>query len=181
MSHSLDCLRNSDFWKKKFHGAVVALDVDKNGVISSADFDLIVQRYRENGASPEHIKTLQESFEKLYEIWGLTDKNKEITIADFETMFQEKLEKSYAYTDELYSGWFKQVDMDANGWISLKEWEQHYRALGIAVEHAKTSFEAMDANHDGKISMEEFIDYHTEFFFSDEDKLKSSILYGPLE
>ena len=86
-----------------------------------------------------------------------------------------------SYCDELYSSWFKQVDMDGDSWISLKEWEHHYQAHSIPVEHAKASFEAMDANHDGKISMQEFIDYHTEFFFSSEDKLNSSILYRPVK
>ena len=73
--------------------------------------------------------------------------------------------------------------MDGDGWISLKEWEHHYQAHIVFLWSTlyKASFEAMDANHDGKISMQEFIDYHTEFFFSSEDKLNSSILYGPVK
>ena len=160
---------------------MVATDVDKDGYISREDFDMIVQRYKEAGSTPEHIKKLQESFEKLYEIWGMTEDGVKLTLQEFEEMFQDKLEKSYAYTDELYSGWFEQVDMNGDGKITLNEWNLHNTSLNISAENAKKSFEAMDANKDGIISVQEFIDYHTEFFFSAEDKLKSSILYGPLD
>lgn len=177
---ALDTLRKSDFWKKKFHAAVSATDVDKDGFISRDDFNMIVQRYKEAGASPEHVKNVQESFEKLYVIWDMTD-DKKMTLEEFEVMFQGRLEKSFAYADELYSGWFKQVDMNADGEISQEEWRIHNSALGISIEHATASFNAMDANGDGVVSMEEFIDYHKEFFFSAEDNLKSSILYGPIE
>lgn len=177
---ALDALRKSDFWKKKFHTAVTATDVDKDGYISRTDFNMIVQRYKDAGSSPEHVKRLEESFEKLYEIWDMTDESKKLSLEEFEKMFEEKLEKSYAYTDELYSGWFRQVDMNADGVISLEEWKVHNAALGISSENAKKSFLAMDANGDNEVSLQEFIDYHTEFFFSAEDNLHSSILYGPL-
>ena len=65
--------------------------------------------------------------------------------------------------------------LSRNGNITIEH------TVSIPVEHAKASFEAMDANHYGKISMQEFIDYHTEFFFSSEDKLNSSVLYGPVK
>ena len=42
------------------------------------------------------------------------------------------------------------------------------------------SFRAMDRNHDTLLSREEFKAYHVEYFFTSEDKLNSSILYGPL-
>ncbi len=67
-----------------------------------------------------------------------------------------------------------------NGTISLKEWEIHYNVFGIPVEHAKASFEAMDTDKDGVISQDEFVAYYTEYFYTTEDTLTSSILYGPL-
>ena len=161
--------------------AVEIRDVNKDGCISREDFDIIVKRYKDAGASPEHVKKHQESFEKLYVIWGMTDESTKLTIQQFEEMFQDNLEKSFSHADELYSEWFHQVDINENGEISLDEWKIHSSALGISEKNAEESFIAMDANKDGTISMEEFIDYHKEFFFSAEDKLHSSILYGPLE
>ncbi len=95
-------------------------------------------------------------------------------------MFQERLEEIFAAADQVISGWFKQVDINADGKISMEEWLVHNAAIKIGSETAKKSFEAMDTNGDGVVSAEEFNAYHYEFFFSTEDKLKSSILFGPL-
>ena len=75
---------------------------------------------------------------------------------------------------------FYQVDIDRNEWISFDEWEKHCKALAINLEDARASFKAMNTNKDGKISKEEFVSYHTEYFCTTEDKSNSSILYGPL-
>ena len=180
MKMALDHLLTSEFWKKKIHISVLARDVNKDNIISREDFDLIVQRYKEAGAPPEHVKKHQESFEKVYKVWGMTDKSVQMTIEEFEKMFQQNLEKSYAHADEIYSEWFHQVDINGDGVISLNEWIIHCSALSISKENAEKSFQAMDTNKDGVISLEEFVEYHKEFFFSTEDKLHSSILFGPL-
>ena len=177
---ALDHLRSNEFWQKKLRLAVNALDTNNDNYISRVDFDMIISRYKEAGASPEHVRKHQESFEKLFAIWGMSDENVRLTIPEFEVMFRENLEKSFAHADELYSEWFSQVDLNDNGVISLNEWKVHSSALGISEDDAEKSYRAMDTNKDGVISMEEFIEYHKEFFFSAEDKLHSSILYGQL-
>ena len=63
----------------------------------------------------------------------------------------------------------------------MKEWELHYRCMGLDPKYAKVSFEAMDTNGDGNVSLEEFTAYHVEFFSSTENKLNSAILFGPLD
>ena len=177
---SLDHLRTNEFWNKKIHQAIITQDVNKDKVVSRADFDLIVQRYKETGASPEHVKKHQESFEKLLEVWGMADESVEFTIEEFEEMFRQNLEKSSSLSPQLFTEWFHQVDINENGVVSLKEWIIHCSALNISKENAEKSYRAMDTNKDGVISLEEFVEYHKEFFFSAEDKLHSSILYGPL-
>ncbi len=52
--------------------------------------------------------------------------------------------------------------------------------LGIDTVHARASFDAMDANGDSIVSKEEFTAYLKEFYLTAEDKLKSSLLLGPL-
>ncbi len=125
------------------------------------------------------IKKLQVSYENLYKAWGIAD-GKKLTILKFEEMLEETLEASFSIADDRYTRMFEQVDINSDGEISLKEWKIHNTAFGISSEHAEKSFEAMDANGDGKISVQEFVDYHKEFFYSTEDKMKSSLLFGPL-
>ena len=75
---------------------------------------------------------------------------------------------------------FEQIDLNGNGEISVQEWQRYNHAMGISSGHARKSFKAMDANGDGVVSFQEFKAYIREFYFSTEDKLRSSILYGPL-
>lgn len=76
---------------------------------------------------------------------------------------------------------FEIIDEDGDGTISLQEWVKYSRAIGVNPEDAKQSFDAMDANGDKKVTREEFLAYNEEFFYSTDDNLKSSILFGPLK
>ena len=80
----------------------------------------------------------------------------------------------------LFATHFEVMDRDGDGVISLKEWLDHHKAVGIDVKHARPSFDAMDKNGEGVISKEEYIAYAKEFLFTAEDKLNSSIMFGPL-
>ena len=82
--------------------------------------------------------------------------------------------------EDLMEQMFPILDCNGDCVISMEEWRVHNCAMGISPEHAEASFHAMDADEDGKISQEEFVNYHYEYFYSTENKLNSAILYGPL-
>ncbi len=176
----IEKLANDAFWKKKLRHAFHTQDVDKDGFISRADFDLVVQRYQEMGSSNEHTKKLKDTFNKCCDEWGLTDSSVKFTIDEILDIHGKQLGEMKKL-DSMYSEMFDSVDMNGNGSISFEEWSNHYQSLGIDLKHARPSFDAMDFNGDNQVSRNEFITYHKEFFFSTEDKLNSSILYGPLD
>lgn len=76
---------------------------------------------------------------------------------------------------------FNATDVDGEGALQLEQWIVIMKGLGFDTAHAKTTFEAMNTNKDDKVTPDEFADYHYEYFFSPEDKLNSSILFGPLD
>ena len=174
-------LKTNEFWVRKLNRALEYRDTDKDGFITRSDFDIIIERYKEMGSSQAHLDKIREVFQKGYEAWGLSDEKPQLTFEEFREIYSTLLEKGTGASlySEMFSNMFEQVDMNANGEISLKEWESHNKAFGISAVDAKASFEAMDQNHDGIISRQEFIDYHREYFFTAEDKLNSSILFGP--
>lgn len=176
-------LKHDEFWKKKFCRSLEVLDTNKDSKISRADFDMVVQRYRELAASDAHIERLKASHEKILVAWGLADATVALTFDQCQEVYTGflQLQQNKNLNAELFEGMFVQVDMDGDGMISYDEWVTHYKAISIDVKHARASFDAMDTNKDGKISKDEFVNYHTEYFYTAEDKLKSSILYGPMD
>lgn len=172
-------LKKDDLFTKKRYRDCVARDTNKDGFISRADHDMIVQRHIEMGTPRDKIKELRKMVESVCDSLGLTDASVMLTYEEYDLKWVERIKK-IGITTFPFEVLFHAVDLDNSGDISLEEWTKHNKALGIDAVHARASFVAMDANGDGKISEQEFIDYHLEYHFSAEDKLNSSILYGPL-
>ena len=83
-------------------------------------------------------------------------------------------------TREAVKNYFDAVDTDADGVISLKEFEVYFDAIGVGKKHAKASFVAIDADHDGKISRNEFMDTAIEFISNTDPAHPSTLFFGPL-
>ena len=114
---------------------------------------------------------------------GLDDSRK-MSYAEFEEQYMNVVGKQMLtgkLDSPLYGSMFDAIDANGDGSIDLDEWRVLCDCRGIPVEHAKASFVAMDANNDGLISRKEFLDYQFEYTFTTEDKLNSSILYGPFD
>ena len=176
-------LRDSPFWRKKFAHATKVRDANKDGWISRDDFDLIVTRYKAlPEANQSHAETLTAAMDSLCKAIGFEGYTK-MSYEEFEERHFQKMKSDLenGTSDKLFGKMFDTVDANGDGSIDLSEWRVHYECCGIPVEHAKASFDAMDTNHDGVVSREEFLAYYLEFFFSTEDTLNSSILYGPLD
>ena len=56
----------------------------------------------------------------------------------------------------------------------------YFQAMGVGKEHAKASFDAIDANHDQNISRDEFVDTAIEFFCNNDPTHPSTLFWGPL-
>ena len=181
MEISPEELVKNEFWLKKLMMAMSVVDANKDGFISKADFDLVIERYHKMGSSEEHLERLKEAYAVLRQVLGVADDDTRLTYEETIENFGKGIITST--TEELamfITAHFETIDSDGNGEISFREWTEMYKAVGINTEFARASFDAMDANGDGIVSREEFTAYGKEYFFSAEDKLKSSILFGPL-
>ena len=175
-------LAKNEFWLKKIRNVYTVRDLNKDGYISKADFMIMIQRYKDMGCPEEHLDKLSCGYNFLCATLGLPDENAKVTLEESITNFTAP--SNSPNVDQiagLFNLMFEFIDSDENGVISYKEWEDYYRVCGIDTKFAKASFDAMDTNGDGLISKEEFYAYNMEFYFSTEDTLKSSIMYGPLD
>ena len=175
-------LRNDPFWRKKFTRFLEVTDLDNDGYVSRADYDIYVTRYKSLSTAPS-LQVLAKVVDTLCAMWGL-EGPKKLSYAEVEELFLNDVGKQILAGKleiQLYSSMFDSIDANDDDFIDFAEWRIHCECLGIPVEHAKASFDAIDTNHDGLLSRKKFSDYHFEFFFTAEDKLRSSILYGPLD
>ena len=170
-------LYENEFYRKKLRRAVEVRDADKNGLITRLDFELVVQRHKDLGAPEEHIKRITVEVNKFCNSVGLTDNSVSMTYEEFGDIYVHKMDKG----EILFLEIFHTVDINGDGEISYEEWVHYYKIIGINTAHARASFDAMNTEGNGKVSVEEFVAYHKEYYQSAEDKLNSSILYGPLQ
>ena len=74
----------SPFWSKKLDRAIRVRDVDKDGVITRKDFEIIAQRYKDlGGISGEQLQRIRESLMKMCDSVGLIDNTKQFTYEEF--------------------------------------------------------------------------------------------------
>ena len=180
MTDQLKLRLESPFWNKKLDRAVRVRDADKDGVITRKDFELVAQRYKDLGVSGEQLQRIRDSLMKMCDSVGLSDETKQFTYEEFKRRHAH-VDIQLGTTNTIFRTMFNGLDINGNGVVSMKEWELHYKCMGLDPKYAKASFEAMDTNGDGVVSLEEFTAYHVEFFSSTENKLNSAILYGPLD
>ena len=82
---AVESLTKSDFWRRKMHRAAMIRDVNEDGFISRADYDLITTRYKDAGSSsPAQIKKVEDFFKKFYEIFGMMDESRKLSIKEYE-------------------------------------------------------------------------------------------------
>ena len=172
-------LLKSDFWRRKIRMAGKIRDTNKDGFLSRDDFDF-VERYRELGVPEDRLSKLEKEVDVLCKSLGIVDDTTRIPLEEHIVNFA-KTKISIEELTQNIATMFDIIDSDGNGTISFKEWVDFYTVFRIDTKYARASFDAMDTDGDGVISREEFLAYNKEYYHTTEDKLHSSIMYGPLD
>ena len=171
-------LRNSDFWKKKSAKVCRTRDT-KSGTITRSDFELIIEKYKQTTEKAKY-ESLSKNLLHFCDLWGLTDASVVQSYKEFEEQWLASISKIKDSHLSMFHDAFQCLDVDGSGFIYLKEWTSHCVAIRVPAECAKQSFNAMDEDNDGKITLDEIVAYHAEFFYTTENKMNSAILFSPL-
>ena len=174
-------LRQSKFWIQKLDRWARVQDVDNSGDISRADFLRMAERYKDTAVfNPPKVELYKMLQSEIFKRWNLTDDSVTMSYDEFRELIIKDL-SSGATFKPFFEVIFDTLDLNDDGVVSFEEWKAYYYIMGVDQAHARTSFDAMDANGDGVVSKEEYVNFVTEYLFTDENKLGSATMLGPLE
>ena len=177
---SVDSKKDVEFHKKKLRQYAKVRDTDKDGFVTRHDYDLVLKRSKELGAPDQHLKLAETFFGMICDAVGLTDHTKALTYEQYADIYVTQVEKivkdGIAYVESA----FDLIDLDGDGKISIAEWETFMKTCGFDTEQARATFDAMDTNGDDAVERDELVQYLYEFFITADDKMNSSILFGPI-
>ncbi|KAF7381217.1 hypothetical protein HZH68_016092 [Vespula germanica] len=172
------------FWRRKMRTLHSHLDVNKDGIIGYDDFMLLAERFSKIGnLSPGETIEFKKILTDLWEeLWGEVSPYNLICIEKYLEEMQHVLndpslkKKYHSFLPFL----FKAIDKDQNGEISIKEYKLFFKCLGLENDHAVVSFNYIDINEDGKLSLEEFVTVGRDFFLTEDHTRPSKHFWGPL-
>ncbi|XP_025831244.1 sarcoplasmic calcium-binding protein [Agrilus planipennis] len=174
----------TELWRRKmrtFHGI---LDVNKDGVISFDDFQLLSNRFIDLGhLSDKSTQEFRQSIRNLWEkLWGEITPYNLITVEKYLEDMQHVVndgdlrKKAHGFLPFL----FKAVDKDKSGEITVEEFKLFFSCLGLKEEDAIFSFRIIDTNGDGRINIKEFVNHGRRFFITEDEQCISKYFWGPL-
>ena len=81
----------------------------------------------------------------------------------------------------LVEGLFEMMDLNNDGYLDEYEYQRYLEQCGIQSESfARKALRTMDVNHNGKLSLDEFLNAFWDFFFSDDERSPNAFFFGPL-
>lgn len=89
----------------------------------------------------------------------------------------------HASLQDVCRGFLDAMLTNEEGYLQRAEFRRAFESLGMCTTDscfAEPAFNAIDSNHDGKLSFDETIQVVAEFLLSDDRDLKYNLLLGPL-
>jgi Ca2+-binding EF-hand superfamily protein len=175
------------FRLRKLKTAFFRFDVNKDGLISREDFELMAERMNKFGnATAEQAQSCHNSFMLVADFFGYKhgeELQREKAAEDMhQVMLNLPLEERRVICDKFYNSIFDAVDSNRDGQISLEEYKTYTKALApeLSDEYKVESFNLIDADHNGEISREEFLDAAYDFYYAFEENEMTDVFFGPL-
>ncbi|XP_047474754.1 sarcoplasmic calcium-binding protein-like isoform X2 [Penaeus chinensis] len=173
------------FWRQKMRTHHQVIDINKDGVVSWDDFEVLIARFTELGhLSPKEISKFRDALRHVWEEeWGASGDpyifiGQEQFLMQMEHVVNTKSLRKRVASPLPY--FFNAVDRDGSGEISIEEFKIFYSCLGLSEQTAEESFASIDLNKDGKLSKKEFIKLGRDFFLTEKEHKPSKLFWGPL-
>jgi len=175
----------SAFWRQKMRTHHQIFDINNDGVVSWDDFEVLIARFSDIGhLTQEETVAFRDAMQHVWEEeWGASGDPYVFITAEAYLTNMEQVVNSKPLRKKVGSPlpyFFKAVDYDKSGEISVEEFKLMYKILGISAEAAAETFATIDKNNDGSLSIKEFCKMGKDFFLSEDENRPSKQFWGPL-
>ncbi|KAK9887292.1 hypothetical protein WA026_021600 [Henosepilachna vigintioctopunctata] len=174
----------SDFWRRKIRTFHNIIDVNKDGVISFNDFELLIERFVALGNLTEkHTQEFKELIKEWWiKRWGEINPYNLVTVEKYLEYMHHVLNdrKLVRRAHSFIPYIFRAIDKDQSGSITFEEYKLFFECLGLPEKDAILAFRAIDSNGDGKITIKEFVKHGRDFFVTEDENRISKYFWGPL-
>ncbi len=179
----------TDFQKTKLPNLFNLFDMDSDGTINQRDVVRIVDAFSikrgwQNGE--KEYKALYNHFLYIWEnLLEAADKNSDdrLTLEEFLSFYGHIIENEKVYTqmiEGLGTAVFSTFDTNNDGAISLEEYQDLYRVVGLECSFATAIFDQLDLDKNGTISISELLELMDQFFKSQNQHSPGNFLFGPI-
>jgi len=168
----------TEYQRKKQVRWFNVLDGNKDGFLERADFEVIGHRLAATmnvESGPIHESIIAGWVDTWEHMQQAVDQNRDgrVSLGEF-LNFEDRV--IYQVTPEEYTTYMggnakamvALADLDQNGTLSPSEWRWQFRGFGIEDSAADESFQHIDTNGDGQITVDELIEAWRQFHFSDD-------------
>lgn len=176
----------SNFWNRKMRTHFARVDTNHDGVVTAEDFDRMADSFIEaGGLDNEGAASLRSHLKTIWtDYWNAADADQDgqVTPEEFVAAMTHVVDTP-ELSDQVGGPlpyFFKAIDVNGDGLISVTEYENFFRCIGIDASDAGTSFAALDTDGDGVLSSQEFVSAGTEFFLSEDESAPTQTYWGPL-
>jgi juvenile hormone diol kinase len=173
--------------KRKLKRMFVFYDLDKDGVLTKDDFEILTKNFaktRNLTIDSKEIMPLQGMFMKQWEdLVHIADTNKDnkVTIDEW-LVYWDKILSSEELYNAVVNGFgeffFNLLDRDGDKKVSAKEYEEYISSFQVNDFDIKNIFSRL-TNNTGVLELEDARRMGVEFFLKNEDELKGNFLFGP--
>jgi len=175
-----------EFWRQKMRTHFRRLDTNQDGVLTRKDFVDQADRYEHlDRQSKEKGRQMRAAFLNYWdECFGDLEKVQPITVDVYiEAVIKMGKEKLGGHIRAIEECLFAIMDVNNDGFISPEEFKFWFKVVHPVENYeevAKETFSAIDVNHDNKLSREEYMAAHADFFTGEDDHSPFKLLWGPL-
>ena len=171
---------------RKIRTRYARLDVDKDGYITLADYELMAKKMVEYGKlSKDKADEVYEKFREMAKLIGCGEPGKKIALdvaikKAHESLLTLPTDQFKSMLNNNAGKLFLAVDTNGDGVISENEFAAFFMAVGLSKMESKRSFDIIDTDKNGEISYEEFMNAAEDFYLGMEETELSKAFFGPL-